>query len=191
MSDVLKIRLISDKAKVPYKAYQKSAGFDLFSAENLTIKPHQRQLILTDIAVQLPKNTYGRIAPRSGLSYFHSIDIGAGVIDEDFRGNIGVLLINNGNKAFQVRVHDRIGQLVIEKICHPKIEVIDEVPQTVRQNREPNKKNKGFVSIDEIPRTVRQNKETVRGNKGFGSSGVRNKAHVSDSCHYKTRSQKR
>ncbi len=171
MSDVLKIRLISDKAKVPYKAYKKSAGFDLYSAENVTIKPHQRQLILTDIAVELPRQTYGRIAARSGLSYFSSIDVGAGVIDEDFQGNIGVLLINNGNKPFQVNVHDRIAQLIVEKICHPKLQIIEGLPQVIRQEK----------------------KTEERGKKGFGSTGVNNTPNKTNKqlrefCHYQTTS---
>lgn len=69
----------------------------------------------TDIAVKVPDGCYARIAPRSGLALSHSVDVGAGVVDPDYRGNVGVLLLNFGAKPFRVSCGDRIAQLILER----------------------------------------------------------------------------
>ena len=79
----------------------------------------------TDIAIECPLGTYGRIAPRSGLAVKHSIDVGAGVIDSDYRGDVKVLLFNLGNSPFKIQKGDRIAQLIIERILIPDIEIVD------------------------------------------------------------------
>lgn len=56
---------------------------------------------MTDLSLAIPSGTYARVAPRSGLAVKHSIDTGAGVVDEDYRGNIGVVLFNHGDAEFQ------------------------------------------------------------------------------------------
>ena len=81
-------------------------------------------VVKTDVSIKLPIDVYGRIAPRSGLSLNNCIDIGAGVIDSNFRGNIGVLLINNSAcDTFHVKVGDAIAQLILEKIWYPPIAI--------------------------------------------------------------------
>ena len=71
------------------------------SALDVTIAPLHRMLIPTDLAVELPKGTYGRIASRSGLSALHSVDVAGGVIDPDYRGNVKVLLCNQSTEEFR------------------------------------------------------------------------------------------
>ena len=88
-----------------------SAGYNLHSSEETVIAPHSRQLVATGIAITVPAGTYRRIAPRSGMSVKHCIDIGAGVIDEDYTGEVKVLLINHFDKDYQIRTGDRIAQL--------------------------------------------------------------------------------
>lgn len=73
-------------------------------------------LVDTDISVALPVNTYGRVAPRSGLAAKHSIDTGAGVIDADYRGPLKVLLFNFSDTDFQVAVGERVAQLIVERV---------------------------------------------------------------------------
>src|SRR5437588_1857212 len=111
-------------------------------ANELTaIPPNERMAISTGIAIPTPPGTYARNAPRSGLAAKHSIDIGAGVIDQDYRGEIKVILINHSKYPYQVRPGDRITQLILEKILlgtPRKTEVLD---------------------------------ETIRGDEGFGSMG--------------------
>eukprot|EP00339_Tiarina_fusa_P004578 CAMPEP_0117047582 /NCGR_PEP_ID=MMETSP0472-20121206/32881_1 /TAXON_ID=693140 ORGANISM="Tiarina fusus, Strain LIS" /NCGR_SAMPLE_ID=MMETSP0472 /ASSEMBLY_ACC=CAM_ASM_000603 /LENGTH=111 /DNA_ID=CAMNT_0004760333 /DNA_START=40 /DNA_END=372 /DNA_ORIENTATION=- len=97
-----------------------------------TIPPKGKALVKTDIAIAIPSGHYGRIAPRSSLAWKHSIDVGAGVIDSDYRGNIGVILFNLGDEPFTVKTHDRIAQLIIEKISTPAVVQVDELDDTER-----------------------------------------------------------
>ncbi|WBR61445.1 dUTPase [Drosophila suzukii associated hytrosavirus 1] len=129
----------SDKARVPTRGSKVSAGFDLYSAYDVVIPARRHAQIGTDIKVQLPPGTYGKIAPRSGLALNNGVDIGAGVIDEDFRGCIGILIFNHSDQDFHVKVGDRIAQLICEKICHPDLITVNSLNQT-EQN------DKGFVS---------------------------------------------
>lgn len=80
----------------------------------------------------IPEGCYGRIAPRSGLAVKHSIDVGAGVIDTDYRGTIQVLLFNFGKEDFLIRKGDCIAQLIIEKIALPVIRDVDDLEETTR-----------------------------------------------------------
>ena len=91
-----------------------SAGYDLHSSEKTVIAPHSKQLAATGIAITVPAETYGRIAPRSKMSVRHSVDIGAGVIDEDYTGEVTVLLINHSDKEYHIRTGDRIAHLIVE-----------------------------------------------------------------------------
>lgn len=80
----------------------------------------------------IPSGHYGRVAPRSGLAVKNSIDTGAGVIDEDYRGNVGVLLFNHSDVDFQINRGDRIAQLVLEKIITPTVVEVDSLDETER-----------------------------------------------------------
>lgn len=73
-----------------------------------------------------------RAAPRSGLAWKHFIDVGAGVIDEDYRGNVGVILFNHGDGDFIVKCGDRIAQLVLERISTPDVVLVDSLDETDR-----------------------------------------------------------
>ena len=80
----------------------------LFSCENLTIPPHEQAVVNIGLCMKLPQGTYGRIAPRSGLTVRHKITVMAGVIDPDYTGNIMVVLYNYGNTPFQVEERQKI-----------------------------------------------------------------------------------
>lgn len=84
------------------------------------------------MAIGCPEGTYGRIAPRSGLAWKHSIDVGAGVIDADYRGNVGVILFNFSDKDFEVKKGDRIAQLILEKISYCDIVETSDLDDTSR-----------------------------------------------------------
>ena len=96
----------------------------------MEFKPYWCELIKTDMPVKIPKHTYGRILPGSVLALKHLINVGGGVIDSEYRGNIGVILFNHSPKNFKVEIGDRIAQLIPEKIkvvylfqlmnCHQK-----------------------------------------------------------------------
>lgn len=72
------------------------------------------------------------VAPRSGLAWKHSIDVGAGVVDADYRGPVGVILFNHSDVDFEVKVGDRIAQLIVEKIVTPQVVEVDDLDATVR-----------------------------------------------------------
>ena len=80
---------------------------------------HGKCLVKTGLAMALPPGCYGRRAPRSGLALKKFIDVGAGVIDADYRGEVGAVLFNFGNKDFVVNMGDRIAQLIFEKNKDP------------------------------------------------------------------------
>ena len=97
----LKVKRLSEHAKLPMRASDHAAGYDLFAAADYLIVAQGKELVKTDIAVAIPPGYYGRIAPRSSLALKSHIDVGAGVIDEDYRGPIGVVLFNLGSMSFK------------------------------------------------------------------------------------------
>lgn len=86
----------------------------------------------TGLAIAAPPGTYARVAPRSGLAVKHFIDTGAGVVDEDYRGEVGVILFNHGDTDFVVAPGDRVAQLILERIVTPAVEEVDDLDATVR-----------------------------------------------------------
>ena len=147
---IVQCKLLVCEAKIPTRATDGSAGYDLSSIENVLIDVGSRRLISTGITMKIPKDSYGRIAPRSGLSLHYCLDIGAGVIDSDYTGEIKVLLINNGSSPFQVTCGDRIAQIIFERIYLPEM--------------------RSVTSID----------ETERSSNGFGSTGLKQSSSVQE-----------
>lgn len=106
--------------------------FSLISAYDIVVPARGKAIVKTDIQIELPEGCYGRIAPRSGLAAKNFIDIGAGVIDEDYRGNIGVVMFNHADTDFKVAKGDRIAQLICERIFYPTLEECKELTDTTR-----------------------------------------------------------
>ncbi|XP_022542741.2 deoxyuridine 5'-triphosphate nucleotidohydrolase, mitochondrial [Astyanax mexicanus] len=138
---VLRFAKLTENATTPTRGSSKAAGYDLYSAYDYSIGPMDKAIVKTDIQIAVPHGCYGRVAPRSGLAAKHFIDVGAGVVDEDYRGNVGVVLFNFSKETFEVKKGDRVAQLVCERICYPDL---------VEQK-----------TLD----------ETERGSGGFGSTG--------------------
>ncbi len=135
---VLQVKRLYEDVKLPHKGSEKAAGYDLCAyikseEDVIVIEPHSRALVKTGLAVAVPEGCYGRIAPRSGLSYKKSIDVGAGVVDEDYRGELGVILINNSDQPFEIKKDDRIAQFVCEQIVYPELEEVEELDSTERE----------------------------------------------------------
>ena len=118
----MKVKRLVNHAKLPIRGSKGAAGYDLHAAEKCVIQANTRGVVKTGIAIEIPKGLYARIAPRSGLSVKKSIDVGAGVVDRDYRGEIGVVLINHSSKDFEVNVGDRIAQMILEQIKTPEVE---------------------------------------------------------------------
>ena len=129
----IQIKKLSDKAKIPSQGSKYAAGYDLYAAEEVLVNTLGRKLVKTNISISIPEGYYGRIAPRSGLAYKNGIDVLAGVIDSDYRGDIGVILFNTDhNLDFLVNVGDRIAQIIIEKCHSVNWELVETLDSTVR-----------------------------------------------------------
>ncbi|KAI0117320.1 dUTP diphosphatase [Daldinia grandis] len=131
-SPPLLIKKLTPSAKLPTRGSPFSAGYDLYAAHATTIPSRGKALVDTDLAIAVPADTYGRIAPRSGLAAKHFIDTGAGVIDADYRGPVKVLLFNHSDADFPVAAGDRVAQLVVERIYTPEVREVQELDESVR-----------------------------------------------------------
>ena len=103
-------------AKLPCYGSAEAAGLDLVSPQEITIHPGERRLVDTGVQLQIPPGHYGRVASTSGLAYEKSMDVAAGVIDSDYRGNVKVLLRNLGNTCCALAAGSKIAQLICERI---------------------------------------------------------------------------
>ena len=131
------VKKLSSNAKLPTPCSEFAAGSDLYAAETLIIPPQGKAVVPTDISIAIDNpNFYARVAPRSGLAVRNHIDVGAGVVDYDYRGAIAVVLFNHDPvNSFAVKIGDRIAQLVFERIAMPifaELEPGQELPTTTR-----------------------------------------------------------
>ncbi|XP_063140398.1 deoxyuridine 5'-triphosphate nucleotidohydrolase isoform X4 [Rattus norvegicus] len=108
---------LSEHATAPTRGSARAAGYDLYSAYDYTIPSMEKALVKTDIQIAVPSGCYGRVA---------------GVIDEDYRGNVGVVLFNFGKEKFEVKKGDRIAQLICERILYPDLEEVQTLDNTER-----------------------------------------------------------
>ena len=108
-----------------------AAGHDIYSLEEAVVPARGSALLSTGVAIQLPENTYGQIAPRSGLSV-KGIDVGAGIIDEDYRGEIKVLLRNQSDEDLLLQKHERIAQMLVLPVVYPLVVTTNELDDSVR-----------------------------------------------------------
>jgi dUTP pyrophosphatase len=139
----LRVKKVSASASLPSYARAGDAGLDLRASVEVTIAPGESKLVPTGIAIELPPNTEAQVRPRSGLALKHAVTVlnTPGTIDEGYRGEVGVILINHGREPFQVTPGARIAQLVVQ----PRLTV-------------------DVVEVDALS-------DTERGAGGFGSSG--------------------
>ncbi len=140
----LKIKRLHPDAKVPHYAQPGDAGLDLFAVVAVTLKPGAWALVDTGIALELPPGTEAQVRPRSGLALKHGITLlnSPGTIDQGYRGNIGVIMINHSAVDFLVTVGMKIAQLVVKPVLQ--------------------------VTVTEVIALT----DTVRGSGGFGSTGL-------------------
>ena len=129
------VKKLVESAMIPARANKTDAGYDLWSVESYTLKPLERKLFKTGIAVEISEGHYGRIAPRSGLAYKHGLDTLAGVIDSSYRGEIGVILINLGDKDVYITHGDRIAQLIIETCHQPAMIQVEDLNDSSRAEK--------------------------------------------------------
>jgi len=130
--NILHFKRLDDRATLPTRGSSSSAGLDLYSIEDITIEPQKRVVARTGLAVAVPVGFYGRVAPRSGLAVKNGLDVLAGVIDSDYRGEVGCALLNTGDEAINLPLGSRLCQLIIEQIITPNPEWANELDETAR-----------------------------------------------------------
>ena len=136
----LQIMQLPHAAGLPLPAYQTAgaAGLDLVAAvpdgEPMTLAPGTFRLIPTGLVLALPQGTEGQVRPRSGLAAKHGVTVlnAPGTIDADYRGEVGVLLINHGREAFVIERGMRIAQLIIAMVAGARIRLVENLSETAR-----------------------------------------------------------
>ena len=151
-NNMFKVNIIHSDGQFPQKGSDRSVGWDIYSRVNITIEPFEYETVMTGITATPPIGSYLRIAPRSGLASKKGIDVGAGVVDPDYTGEIGVVLFNLNREPFTVRKGDRIAQMIPTKF--------DETAKTMMVDFEDN-------LVEEKTGIMKR-----RGNRGFGSTGI-------------------
>jgi dUTP pyrophosphatase len=138
----LKFVRLSDLAILPSKSRDSDAGYDLYATENYVLKPLERKLFKTNIALAIPFGYEGQIRDRSGKALKEGLHVLGGTIDASYRGDVGIILYNtNGSNSITITKGDKIAQIVISECANFELEEVK--------------------SLD----------ETDRGEKGYGSSG--------------------
>ena len=136
MITVLVKRLRGEKTALPRYMTLHSAGMDLCASleKQVTLKPGERRLVPTGIAIALPEGYEAQVRPRSGLALKHGVTLlnTPGTIDADYRGEIGCIMINLGAEPFVIKDGERIAQLVINQVIHAELQEVEELPESTR-----------------------------------------------------------
>lgn len=130
--DVLRFKQLDPQAVLPKRGSALAAGLDICSIEGVELPAKQRAMVRTGLAVAIPPGFYGRVAPRSGLAAKNGLDVLAGVIDSDYRGEICCILYNTGDEVISLPAGSKICQLVIEKIITPEATWVVDLDETAR-----------------------------------------------------------
>jgi len=130
--EILRFKQLDSRAVLPKRGSALAAGLDVCSIEDLTIRPRQRVMARTGLAVAIPPGFYGRVAPRSGLAAKNGLDVLAGVIDSDYRGELCCLLYNTSDEPINLPAGSKICQLIIEQIITPEAAWANDLDETAR-----------------------------------------------------------
>jgi len=146
-TEYLCVEKMQPTAIIPTRGSEKAVGYDLYAFDTILMKPWESKVHKTQIKISMPPgaNIYGRIASRSGLACKHGIEVGAGVIDPDYQGEILVLLRNLSPNQYLVKAKSKIAQIIFEKCYTPEIKEVSSIEQLFGK--------------------------TKRGDKGIGSTG--------------------
>lgn len=132
MRSTLRFKQLDARAVLPKRGSVLAAGLDVCAIEDLNIGPKERVMARTGLAVAIPQGFYGRVAPRSGLAAKNGLDVLAGVIDSDYRGEVCCLLYNTGEETISLPAGSKICQLIVEQIISPEAEWATDLDETAR-----------------------------------------------------------
>lgn len=139
----LQIKLLNEDATLPTKAHKTDSGFDLYASKELIIEPGETAIVPTGVAVKFPSLWGGMIRPRSGMTAKTKLRVQTGTIDNDYTGEIGIIVDNIGQDEIKIDKGLKLAQMVLEYIPLADVKIVDEL------------------------------KHGLRGEKGYGSSGER------------------
>lgn len=130
----LKVKRLSSKAILPGYSHAGDAGLDLYCVDDHELAPGKIALVPTGIAIELTEGTEAQIRPRSGLALRHGITVlnSPGTIDQGYRGEIGVILINHGDATFRIERGTKIAQLVIQPVISVEVEEVLDLSESAR-----------------------------------------------------------
>ncbi|MEQ8508949.1 MAG: dUTP diphosphatase [Rhodospirillaceae bacterium] len=137
-STAVAVKRLPHGADLPLPAYQtdEAAGMDLYAAIDapITLSPQEKTMVATGLAIALTPGFEAQVRPRSGLAAKHGVTVlnSPGTIDADYRGEVKVILINHGQEPFVITRGERIAQLLVAPVTRAILEVVDELPETVR-----------------------------------------------------------
>ena len=131
---ILKVKKLTDDAVAPHYAHEGDAGLDLFANQHVALAPGASAIVKTGISIALPAGTEGQVRPRSGMAAKHAVTVlnTPGTIDEGYRGEVGVILINHGPTPFTVEKGMKIAQLVVAPVTRVTIETVTDLSDTRR-----------------------------------------------------------
>jgi len=131
---ILKIRRLKPNAVAPAYAHPGDAGMDLCAVASVTIAPGAAALVGTGLAIELPPGTEAQVRPRSGLALKHAVTVlnAPGTIDEGYRGEVGVILVNHGMETFHVEPGMKIAQMVVQPVLRVEVREVEELSETRR-----------------------------------------------------------
>lgn len=133
---IVKIKLLNGNAKCPFYATLGSSGLDLCSSsiDDIIVKPFSRVLVSTGLSIEIPLGMEAQVRSRSGLALKSGVIVlnSPGTIDSDYRGEIGVILMNLSNEDFVVKCGMKIAQMVFQKVEKIDIEIVEELSHTIR-----------------------------------------------------------
>lgn len=142
------IKKLNDNAIMPDYAHVKDAGFDLYSCEDTTIQPNKWKVVHTGLQIKLPKGTEGQVRTKSGVAFHNGVIVlnSPGTIDENYEGEIGIILMNMNDVEFVIKQGQKVAQMVINDVVYCNIKEVSEIKSS-----------------------------SERGKGGFGSSGLTKK----------------
>lgn len=130
-AEALDVQLVHPEARPPVRSRQGDAGIDLRCVEAFDLAPGERRKLPTGIAIALPAGVCGVVIPRSGLAANEGVAPFGGLIDPNFRGEIGVTLLNTSAETFRAEAGDRIAQLLLLPFWAPALRVVAELPESI------------------------------------------------------------
>lgn len=131
----IQVTRLTDTAMIPTQGSPGAAGWDLYADETIKIRPGERAMVATGIAVRLPFDMAGLIWPRSGMAVKYGIDVLAGVVDSDYRGPVGVVLQHHGADDVYIAPGDRIAQLLVQPVVYAHMVAVERLGDTHRGER--------------------------------------------------------